>query len=171
MVLKRADKEQLVTELMQTLREVPSAVVASFRALPMQESMALRRAMRASGGRMQVIPKRLFRRIAEELQWAVSFDAADSILVAWSTDLLAPAKTLHAYVNAHEEATFLGGVLEGKSLNATAVAQLATLPPMETLRGQFVSVLSGPLRGFLGIGHSVLRGLPAVLHARAGSMK
>lgn len=117
---------------------------------------------------MQVIPKRLFRRIAEELKWSMSFDAADSVLVAWSTNLLAPAKTLYGYVKAHAtEATFLGGVLEGSVLDGAAVARLATLPPMETLRGQFVSVLAGPLRGFLGIGHSVLRGLPAVLQAQA----
>lgn len=178
MVLKRADKEQLVTELTQTLREAPAAVVASFRALPMHESMALRREIRGAGGHLQVVPKRLFRRIAEELKWSLQFDTADSILVAWTegpaklqqsggTDLLAPAKTLHGYVKAHGEAAFLGGVLEGDILDGAAVSRLATLPSLEALRGQFVSVLLGPLRGFLGIGHSVLRGLPAVLQAQA----
>lgn len=181
MVLKRADKEQLVGELTQVLRETPSAVVASFRALPMQESMTLRRALRSSGGRARVVPKLLFDRVAKELHWPLSVEAADSILVAWTegpaklreersggADLLAPAKVLHEYVNAHKgEAAFLGGVLEGTALDGAAVQRLAMLPPMETLRGQFVSVLAGPLRGFVGIFHNVLRVLPAVLHAHA----
>ncbi|TSC71630.1 MAG: large subunit ribosomal protein L10 [Parcubacteria group bacterium Gr01-1014_38] len=179
MVLKRADKEQLVNELTQTLREAPAAVVASFRALPMQESMALRRSLRGRGGRARVVPKLLFDRVAKQLQWLVSVETADSILVAWTegpaklerrggTDLLAPAKAVHEYVSAHkDEAKFLGGVLEGAALDGAAVQRLAVLPPLETLRGQFVSVLLGPLRGFLGVCHGVLRGLPAVLHAKA----
>jgi len=168
MVLKRADKEQLVNDLTQTLREAPAAVVASFRALPMQESMSLRRSLRKSGGRARVVPKRLFHRVAEQLQWPLSVEAADSILVAWSTDLLAPARVLHEYMSTHkDEARFLGGVLEGSALDGAAVERLAMLPPVETLRAQFVSVLARPLRGFLGVCHGVLRGLPAVLHAQA----
>ncbi|MDP3685840.1 MAG: 50S ribosomal protein L10 [bacterium] len=181
MVLKRSDKEQLVNELTQVLRETPAAAVASFRALPMQESMTLRRALRSSGGRARVVPKLLFDRVVKELQWPLSVQAADSILVAWTegparppheaggsggADLLAPAKVLHEYLNAHKgEAAFLGGVLEGVALDGAAVQRLATLPPMDTLRAQFVSVLAGPLRGFLGVCHGVLRGLPAVLDA------
>ena len=172
MVLKRADKEQLVNELTQVLREAPAAVVASFRALPMLESMALRRALRGSGGRARVVPKLLFERIARQLGWSVSIEAADSVLVAWAADLLAPAKAVHEYVRAHKDtAKFLGGVLEGVPLDGESVVRLATLPSAETLRAQFVSVLAGPLRGFLGVCYGVVRGLPAVLHARAGSMK
>lgn len=168
MVLKRADKEQLASELTSVLRETPSAVVASFRALPMRESMTLRRALRSSGGRARVVPKLLFDRVAKELHWPLSVEAAESILVAWSTDLLAPAKVLYEYVNAHKgQAAFLGGILEGVALDGAAVQRLAMLPPMETLRAQFVSVLAGPLRGFLGVCHGVLRGLPAVLRAHA----
>lgn len=166
MVLKRADKEQLVNELTQSLREAPAAVVASFQALPMPESMSLRRALRAHGGHVRVVPKRLFALVASQLQWPMPVETADSVLVAWSTDLLAPAKTLHEYVKAHEEARFLGGVLEGSALDGSAVERLALLPPAETLRAQLVSVLAGPLRGLLGVCHGVLRGLPGVLHAK-----
>lgn len=167
MVLKRADKERVVTELTQTLREAPAAAVVSFRMLPMEESAALRRTLRGSGGRLRVIPKRLFKRVAEQLQWPIALEVADSVLVAWGTELLAPAKALHEYVKVHAEAQFLGGALEGGFLDGTAVGRLALLPPADVLRAQFVSVLAGPLRGFLGVGYGMLRGLPAVLHAHA----
>lgn len=167
MVLKRLDKERLVEELAESLRVMPSAVVASFRGLPMSESTALRRTLRAAGGRLRVVPKRLFQRVMEQLGWAVSVKAADSIVVAWSSDLRAPAQALHEYMKTHGEVKFLGGVLEGKSLDGPAVERLALLPPLEALRAQFVSVLAGPVRGLIGVCGSVLRGLPAVLQAKA----
>lgn len=167
MVLKRADKEQLVSDLAATLRGVPAAVVVSFRQFTMTDSASLRRALRPSGGRVRVVPKRLFRRLVENLGWPVALaDTADSVAVAWGTDLLAPAKSVHAYVKTSEGARMLGGVLEGEVLDAAAVERLALLPPMQSLRGQLVGVLAGPMRGLSGTFSEVLRGLPAVLHAQ-----
>lgn len=189
MVLKRSEKEQLVSDLAATLRGVPAAAIVSFKALTMTESAALRRALRPSGGRVRVVPKRLFRRLMEDLGWPAAFaETSDSLAVAWiedpaklhlpaealakagrsgGTDLFAPAKSLHAYVKASEGARLLGGVLHGEMLDAAAVEQLALLPPMDTLRAQLAGVLAGPLRGFAGVLQGVLRGLPGVLQARS----
>jgi large subunit ribosomal protein L10 len=168
MVLKRADKEQLVSDLLTTLRGVPAAVVVSFQALTMTESAALRRALRPSSGRMRVVPKRLFRRMVESLGWPMALaDTSDSVAIAWSSDLLAPAKGVRAYVKASEGARNLGGVLNGENLDAAAVEQLALLPPMESLRAQLLGFLAGPMRGLVGTFGSVLRGLPAVLAAKS----
>jgi large subunit ribosomal protein L10 len=168
MVLKRADKEQLVENLADRLREARAVVVTSFRVLTMSESMGLRRALRADGGSLRVVPKRLLRRTAERLGWPASFtDTPQSVLVAWSAERRAPARALHGFVQRHPEALLLGGTLEASVLDVAAVERLALLPPAETLRAQLVSVLAGPLRGLLGVWSGVLRGLPAVLQAKS----
>lgn len=185
-MLKRADKERVVSELADILREALAVVVASFRALPVRESAALRRALRPSGGRVRVVPKRLFRRVAEILGWPAALaETSHSIAVAWTegpakprpfgragsggADLLAPAKHMREFVKGGTDAAFLGGVLEGAILNAAEVERLALLPSPDILRGQFVSALAGPLRGMLGVFTSVLRGVPAVLQAKASA--
>lgn len=166
-MLKRSDKEQLVGELAEALREARAVVVASFQALTMTESAKLRRGLRPTGGRVRVVPKRLFRRVLDALGWPAALaETDDSLAVAWAGDLLAPAKILHEFAKSAERARLLGGVLEGVPLDAAAAERLALLPPIEALRGQFVSVLAGPLRGMLGIFGGVLRGLPAVLQAK-----
>lgn len=168
LVLKRPEKEKLVTELADLLRAAPAVVVASFKALTMAESAKLRRTLRPAGGKVRVIPKRLFRRVAETLGWPAGFaETGDSIAVAWSADLLLPAKSVHTFVKATKDARFLGGILDGRPLAAAEVEQLALLPPLEQLRAQFVGLVAYPLRGIVGVFGSVLRGLPAVLHARS----
>lgn len=167
-MLKRSDKEQLVAELAENLRETRSVVVFAFDALSMAESTVLRRELRSHAGRLQVVPKRLFQRVCASLEWPARLaEAANSLAIAWAGDLLAPAKAVHGYVRRSEGAQILGGVLEGAVLEAADVERLAILPPLEVLRGQFVGVLAGPVRGFVGVLVGVLRGLPAVLQAQA----
>lgn len=170
-MLKRADKEQLVTELANALRGAVSAVVVSFRALTMADSASLRRALRQQGGQLQVVRKRLFRRVLEQLQWPMWLaETGDSVAIAWGgDDLTAPAKSLHAYAKGAEGARILGGVLEGSPLDAATIERLALLPSLDTLRAQLVGVLAGPARGLLGVFSGVLRGLPAVLQAKANA--
>ncbi len=184
-MLRRAEKEQLVKDLAEKLSAAPAAVVLSFRALTMTNSARLRRALRPTGGRLQVVPKRLFRRVAEQLGWPPSLgEGAGSVAVAWTegpakpspsgragrsggADILAPAKSVHAYAKAAEGASILGGVFEGSLLDGASVERLAVLPPAETLRGTVVSVLAAPIRGLVGVLSGVLRGLPVLFEAAA----
>lgn len=168
MPLRRTDKAHLVDTLVSELRGAAAAAVVSFRALPMSESSALRRTLRSQGGRLQVIPKRLFRRVLAKLEWPAALaGTADSVAVAWAADLLSPAKSLQGFARRAEGAVLLGGVLEGVVLDGSAVTRLAELPPPDILRRQFVGVLQGVLRGCVSVLGGVLRGLPAVLHAKA----
>lgn len=178
MVLRRAEKETVVTTLADALRAAPAVAVASFRALTMTESAKLRRTLRPAGGNLRVVPKRLFRRVLEQLGWPSSLaETGDSIAVAWTraaakhersqVDLTLAARSLHGFVKSAGRASLLGGALEGKPIDQRQAEQLALLPPRDVLYGQLVSVVAEPLRGLVGVFGSVLRGLPAVLHAKA----
>lgn len=168
MVLRRADKEQIVADLTHALREVPVAVVVAFRSLTVADTTAIRRALRRGGGRIRVVPKRLLRRVLTALSWPeVLAETEDAVAVVWSRDLLAPAKAVSGTMKTGQGTVFLGGMLEGRVLTGSDVERLAALPPAEVLQGQLVSVLAGPLRGFAGVLSGVLRALPAVLQAKA----
>lgn len=168
MPLKRTEKQEIVDDLTAELKQVASVAVVSFRVLTMRDSAALRQSLRGAHGALQVVPKRLFARVVEALGWPGSLaETDDSVAVAWSSDLVAPAKSLHAYTKSTKGARLLGGVLVGEALDGPAVERLALLPPPEVLQQQLVSVLAGPLRGVLGVFASVLRGVPAILQAKA----
>ena len=52
------------------------------------------------------------------------------------------AKALAAKAKETNVLTLRGGILEGKTLSGDEVDRLATLPPMEVLRGQLVGASS-----------------------------
>lgn len=167
MPLTRAEKERRVTELTRALKESQAAAVFAFRTLTVADSSKLRATLRTSGSRLQVIKKRLFQRVAADvgLPTDAIVSTEDSIAVAWGNDEIAPAKALREFVKEHDGMKLTGGLLHGASLSGADVERLAALPTLLELRGQLVSVLIGPVRGFAGVLSSTLRGLPGALNA------
>lgn len=168
MVLTRTEKEQLVSNLAEQIRSAASAAVFSYRTLTVSDSAKLRRELRAGEGKMQVVKKRLFRRVAVALGLPPDVAAVEgSVAVAWSGNEIIPAKVAHGFVSGREGAQLSGGLLHGLALTRAEVEALALLPGERELRGQFVSVVAGPIRGLAGVLSGTLRGLPGILHALA----
>lgn len=169
MALSRAEKERRVQDLTHALKESTAATVFSFRTLTVADSTMLRANLRKMGGRLRVIKKRLFRRVAADVGMpADSLKSMEgSVAIAWAPDEIAPAKVVHAFVREREHVKIEGGLLHGTVLTGEDVQRLATLPTVPELRGQLVSVLAGPVRGLAGVFASVVRGFPAVLQAVA----
>ncbi len=169
MTLLRKEKEQLVSELSSELKTQPAVAILSFTSMSVEESTILRRHLRDMEGSMKVVKKRLLRFIAPAIGMKnIPSNIEGSVAVAWSEDLLAPAKALNEFVSEHKEVSQLvGGMLNGKELSADEVRALALLPSEEELKGKLVTVLAGPLRGFVSVLSGTLRGLPAVLQAHA----
>ena len=59
-----------------------------------------------------------------------------------------------------------GGILEGKTLSPEEVAELATLPPVDVLRGQLVGAIVAPVTQLLAILSAPLPDLHGLLDAR-----
>ena len=173
MALSRTEKEHLVQDVARRLKEAPATVIVSFRTLSVADSTSLRRELRKTGGRLQVVKKRLLRRVADLAGFPQDAfaDLQGSVAVASSTDALAPAKVTYTFVRGHDGTSLVAGILHGTFLTREKVERLALLPSQAELHGQLVSVLAGPLRGFAGVLAGTLRGLPGVLHAIAGTQQ
>jgi large subunit ribosomal protein L10 len=62
--------------------------------------------------------------------------------------------------------TLRGGILEGKTLSGEEVDRLATLPPVDVLRGQLVGAVVAPLMQLLGLVSAPLRDVHGLIDAR-----
>ena len=76
-----------------------------------------------------------------------------------SGDPAAVAKALAATAKETNVLTLRGGVLEGKALSGDEVDRLATLPPVDVLRGQLVGAIVAPLTQLLALVSAPLRDL------------
>src|SRR5947199_7857743 len=147
--MKREQKEQVVDELTQRLKAAESFLVADYRGLTMPQIDELRTRLMESGARFTVVKNTLTRRAAE----AAGADALLALLEGPSAiafleaegDMVAAAKALADAARETRVLAIRGGVLEGRPMTAAEVESLATLPPLDVLRGQVLAAIIGPV--------------------------
>jgi large subunit ribosomal protein L10 len=85
-------------------------------------------------------------------------------------DPVAVAKTLSDTARETHRLSLKGGVLEGRSIGADAVEDLAALPPLDVLRGQVLGAIVAPLTSMLGLVGASLQGLVGLVDARVDQL-
>jgi large subunit ribosomal protein L10 len=81
-------------------------------------------------------------------------------------DPAAVAKALATTARETNVLVLRGGVLEGSTLSAEQVTELATLPPVDVLRGQVLGAVVAPLTQLLAIVAAPLQDLYGLIDAR-----
>jgi large subunit ribosomal protein L10 len=168
--VKKEDKELVVAELTERLRTAETLIVADYRGLTMTQIDDLRGRLLDQGARLSVVKNTLTRRAAEaagadallallEGPTAIAFLEADG-------DPVAVAKTLADMARQTRILEIRGGVLEGRAMTAEEVGELATLPPLEILRGQVLGAVIAPLNAILGLVTAPLQNLYGLIDAR-----
>ena len=168
--MKKEQKEKVVEELADRLKAADTLLVADYRGLTMPQIDALRSRLLESGAKFTVVKNTLTRRAAEaagadalltllEGPTAIAFLEADG-------DMLAAAKALADMARESRVLAIRGGVLEGRIVSAEEVESLATLPPLEILRGQVLGAIVAPLTSFAGLVSAPLQNLYGLIEAR-----
>ncbi len=168
--MKKEDKEQVVAELTDRLKASDVLLVADYRGLTMPQIDELRSKLLESGARFAVVKNTLTRRAAE----AAGADALLALLEGPSAiafleadgDMVAAAKALADMARDSKILAIRGGVLQGRSVTAEEVESLATLPPIDVLRGQVLGAIVAPLTAFLGLVSAPLQSLHGLIDAR-----
>jgi large subunit ribosomal protein L10 len=165
----KADKERVVAELADRLRETGTLLVADYRGLTVTEIDDLRTQLLQHGARFRVVKNTLTRRAAEAAgaeSLVTLLDGPTAIAFLESDgDPVAVAKALRDVARASRVLVIRGGILDGVAITAEDVEELAKLPPADVLRGQLVGALTGPLQ-IVAVFAAPLRDFVGVLDAR-----
>jgi large subunit ribosomal protein L10 len=168
--MERTEKERLVGELTEKLRNSDTLIVTDYRGLTMPQIDELRGKLIENGARLTVVKNTLTRRAAEaagaeqllsllEGPSAIAFIDADG-------DMVAVAKALADSARDTKVLAIRGGVMSGKTISADDVEELAKLPPVDILRGQVLGAIVGPLQNLLGLVNAPLQNLVGLIDAR-----
>jgi large subunit ribosomal protein L10 len=166
----KADKERIVAELAERLKSTPTLFVADYRGLSVTEIDDLRTKLIEHGARFTVVKNTLTRRAAEEAgadallallegPTAIAFIEADGDLVAVAKALADSARTTRILA-------IRGGILDGSPIGEEDVKNLATLPPVDVLRGQVIGAITSPLMTVVGLISAPVRDLIGLIDAR-----
>jgi len=166
----RQDKERIVSELADRLKSSETLLVADYRGLTMPEIDELRTKLLESGARFSVVKNTLTRRAAEEAGVKSLLELIDGptaiAFIDAGGDPAAAAKILNDTARTNDVLVIRGGLLEGDAVSDVEIKRLATLPPAEVVRAQFVGAVAGPLTTIVGLFTAPLRDLVNVIDAR-----
>ncbi len=154
MPVTKEQKKKIVDTLATHLADVQSIAFVEFDKLSVEHTTQMRTALRNEGVGYQVIKKTLLRRVLDDKKFTGTMPALDgSIAITWSsTDLTAPARLVHGFRKGREDALkIVGGIFEGRYMDAAEMNEIATIPNMLVLRGMFVNVLNAPIQGFVSV--------------------
>lgn len=143
--MDRSGKQELVSELHQTISEANLVVITKQSGLTVAEVSDLRRKMRAAGAGFKVAKNRL----AQLALKGTKHESLDNLLkgptaIAYSADPVAAAKVAVTFANSNEKLTIVGGSMGAQVLDAAGVKALATLPSLDELRAKLLGMLQTP---------------------------
>ena len=168
--MKKEDKEQVVQALTERLQTAETVLVADYRGLTMPQIDALRTRLIESGARFSVVKNTLTRRAAEaagnEALLALLSGPSAIAFIESDGDMVAAAKALADSAKDTKILEIRGGVMSGRTMSAAEVESLATLPPLEVLRGQVLGAIIAPLSSLIGLVNAPLQNLYGLLDAR-----
>ena len=166
----KEQKERVVEQLAQRLRDSETLMVADYRGLTMPEIDELRSRLLEAGARFTVVKNTLTRRAAEaagkeDVLELIDGPTAIAFLEA-EGDPVAVAKVLSETARRNDVLVIRGGVFEGAVVGDAEIKRLATLPPADVLRAQLVGAVAAPLTTVVGLFAAPLRDLVGVIDAR-----
>lgn len=148
-MLTRSQKEIEVAELRDRFTRATSVFVAEYRGLDVASVDALRAKMRTAGAgafEYRVAKNTLLRKAAEGSAGASllpHFSGPTAVAFSFG-DPAKLAKLLVDYAKDKEPFKLRGAVVDGHALGGAEIAQLATLPSLDELRGNLIGLLLAP---------------------------
>lgn len=143
--MKRTDKEQLVVELKGKLAGAKALYYTDFTGLNVKRMTELRRRLRRANVEYVVIKNSLALRAVNE-SGLVSQKLKGPTGLVMAKDPVAAAKVLTDFAKENDQRPSVkGGLLDGKTLNAAHVKQLATMPSREQMLADLGASMQAPI--------------------------
>lgn len=148
--MKRAEKEQLVTELSDKLKSAQSLYYTDFTGLNVKRMTELRRRLKRAGVDYVVIKNTLALRAVNESGLVGETLKGPTGLVV-GKDPVAAARVLTEFAKEFEDKpTMKGGMLQGKAIDNAQVKRMASLPSREQMLADLAAGMQSPMAAFVG---------------------
>ena len=149
-MLQKSKKEEIIKELERVIKESESLVFVNFHGLKVSEETMLRRDLRAGGVGYKVSRETLLARALQGKAEGEMPELAGEVAIAYSKDEIASPREIYNFQKAHKSKgvalNILGGIFEGKFIDAVKMMELAMIPSREVLLSKLTFLLKSPMQ-------------------------
>jgi len=165
MLLTRAKKEQLVSEMSGQMEKSKAIVLVNYQGLKNKEIEDLKTKLSEEGIGFQIVKNSLFKIALKKAGIVVDETLLDQpVAVVWGDiDEVSPARLTVQFGKVAEKLEVLGGVLDGQFVDLSIVNQLAALPGRDELYAKLVGSLNAPMFRLVNALQGNLRSLVYIL--------
>ncbi len=157
-----SNKQALVSEICDKIKNSESTVVCEYRRLSVAEVTELRRNLRAEDVDFKVYKNTMFQRACDETGFGELKDTlAGPNAFAFSSDATAPARVLAKFAKKHKALVLKKGIVEGKVVDEDTIRELSTLPNREGMLSMLLSCLQAPVSSFARAVQAIADSRPA----------
>jgi large subunit ribosomal protein L10 len=168
----RAEKKYLITEVENHLKKSDYVILANYTQVTVADVAELRAGLAAENAEFHVV-KNSSLKVAAKALGLPDLDeglAGPTAIVVGGKNPAGVAKVIKKFFEDKKKLKIKLGVMEQKIVTADFLAKLADLPPFDTLRAQFLSLLTSNAAAFVRIldakvkkdGGETAAGVPAV---------
>jgi large subunit ribosomal protein L10 len=143
--VNRREKEQVISQLHETLREFKAVIFTDFRGLNVEEITRLRRQLQEASVEYRVVKNTLMRLASKEtsLEGVSDLFVGPTAMAVSKNDPLAPARVLSGFSKETPMLEIKGGIVEGRVVGPREIEGMAKLPGQEVLLGSLLRLLKG----------------------------
>ncbi len=150
MAKTKAEKAEIIEKLESGIKGAASSVFVHFTKVTVAEESAMRKGLRESGVSYVVAKKTLIRRALGNLGHKhedLPLEGEVAIAYGGGDDATAPARLVYEFgKKLTDKLKILGGIFEGALFDQVKMQEIATIPPIATLRGMFANILNSPIQ-------------------------
>jgi len=150
MAISKAKKKEILENLKSIFADSSSVVFVNFKGLKVNDAVKLRRQLISQEVGYMVSKKTLMGlALNEKKPDGTQPELIGEVAIAYGKDLLAPAREIYEFQKKNKESmSIIGGIFDGAFIDAEKVISIASIPPLKTLRAQFVNIINSPIQGF-----------------------
>ena len=150
--MKRSEKKDFVDKIKDELKNSSSVVVAHYSGLSVLDTDNLRKEMRNNGAKFKITKNRLTKLALAETQFKEIADLfTGPTAIAYSSDPVSPAKVAVNFEKKYKHFQIIGGGFDGKKIGKDKINFLATLPSLDEIRGQLISLIMTPAQSIASV--------------------
>ena len=151
MAITKDKKKEISAKLDEILDGAQSVAFVNFHDLGVAKEREIRTNLRDAGVSYYVAKKTLMKRAFDAKGYVGTMpELGGEVAIAYGEDLVAPAREVYEFAKKEDDPlTILGGMFEGRYLNAAEMIEIASIPSQQQLYGMFANVINSPIAGFV----------------------